>query len=97
MPLEDTIVDCVKEWAFTDAFATLHQNYRAIDWNKMSRHYWERISRCNARVGQVLKYGTSLMARDSGNSIYPRTRATVKDEFVRRQIVEAVEKVIELG
>ncbi|MBZ5536966.1 MAG: hypothetical protein LAO31_13520 [Acidobacteriia bacterium] len=52
--LEDTIVDCVKEWAFADAFASLQQHYKKVDWDKISRRYWERLSGSNVRVGSVL-------------------------------------------
>ena len=95
--LEDTIVDCVKEWAFTDAFASLYQNYRSIDWDRISKRYWERAARSDARVGQILKYATNVMNRESGKSIYPTTHARVTDEFVRRQVEEAAEKVVEFA
>jgi len=88
--LEETIVDCVKEWAFTDAFASLHQNYEAIDWDRIFKHYWERIARSNTRVGQVLK---SYIA--SRRDRAPKTR--IPDNFIRRQVEEAIEKVRELG
>lgn len=94
--LEETIVDCVKEWAFVDAFASLHENRDSVDWARVTRHYWERIPRTDTRVGQVLQYGTTVLGRE-GQVGYPATRARLSDSFVRRQVEEAAEKVIELG
>jgi hypothetical protein len=37
--LEETIVDCIKAWAFADAFASVVQNYNDVDWARISRHY----------------------------------------------------------
>jgi len=95
--LEETIVDCLKEWAFVDAFASLYENYDSIAWNKISRHAWERIQRSNARVGQVLRYGSSIIGQETANSGFPATRANISDSFVRRQVDEAARKVAELG
>ena len=94
--LEETIADCVKEWAFMDAFASLHQNCKTIDWSRISQHYWERIPRSNTRVGQVVKYGASIIGREAGSNSYSQTRARIDDDFVRRQVEEAAERVVEL-
>jgi predicted transcriptional regulator of viral defense system len=95
--LEDTIVDCVKEWAFTDAFASLHQHYKKVDWDKISRRYWERLSGSNARVGSVLKYATSIMNHQMGTKFYSANRSRISDGFIKRQIEEAAEKVVDLA
>ena len=94
--IEDTIIDCLKEWAFTDAFATLHENYEALDWDKVSKHYWERIPRTNLRVGQVIKYGTNIITRGTQHSQYS-SRARMPEGFMKRQVEEAAEKVIEFA
>jgi hypothetical protein len=91
--LEETIVDCVKEWAFADAFASVFQNHKAVDWDRISKRYWERIPRSNVRVGQVLKYGEAIMNREPDDSV----RARISDGFVSRQVEEAAQRVIELA
>lgn len=95
--LEDTIVDCVKEWAFADAFASVRQNKDAVDWDRISRHYGERIPQSNIRVGQVLKYGTAIMGSQSKDLENSAHRARIPDDFVRRQVKEAAERVTELA
>jgi hypothetical protein len=91
--LEETIVDCVKEWAFADAFASIFQNHKAVDWDRISKHYWERIPRSNVRVGQVLKYGEAIMDREPERPV----RSAIPDGFVSRQVEEAAQRVIELA
>jgi len=95
--LEDTIVDCVKEWAFADAFASVRQNKDAVNWDRISRHYGERIPQSNIRVGQVLKYGTAMMRSRSGDLEHGAHLARIPDDFVRRQVEEAAERVSELA
>ena len=41
--LEETIIDCVKSWAFTDAFSAMAQNRRRLQWRKLEDRRWERI------------------------------------------------------
>lgn len=91
--LEETIVDCVKSWAFADALAALYAHYDAIRWARVSRHDWERIPRTNVRVGQVVKYGAALMGQEIGDDRLPATRARISDLFVRRQVDEAAHQV----
>jgi hypothetical protein len=88
--LEETIVDCVKEWSFTDAFASLYEQRNMVSWQKLSRHDWERIPRTKTRVGQVIKYAAKMTGM-------PKKRAMISDEFVKRQVDEAIERVVELG
>lgn len=95
--LEETIVDCVKEWAFADAFASVLRNFNAIDWDRISRHYWERIPRSNVRVGQILRYGTATLRRATHDPDCRPTRTRITDDFVRRQVVEAAERVVDLA
>ncbi|MBI4455273.1 MAG: hypothetical protein HY644_05170 [Acidobacteria bacterium] len=91
--LEDTIVDCIKQWAFEDAFAAVQQNRDSLDWNKISKHAWERIRRTNARVSQVLKLGSAMIEGKSEDS----TRIRIADFFVRQRVEEAARKVLDLG
>jgi hypothetical protein len=95
--LEETIVDCVKGWAFADAFSSLHENHDTIDWDRIYQHSWDRISGSDSRVGQILKYGTSVMSRTAGADLRAMTRAYISDDFVRRQVEEAAERVVDLA
>lgn len=95
--LEETVIDCVKDWAFADAFACLNQNYGTFDWHKISRHYWERIPRSDTRVGQILDYGASILGRETDLEAYSATKTRITDDFIRRQVEEAAERVTELG
>lgn len=94
----DTIVDCLQNWAFVDAFAVLHANRRRLELKKLSdKIYWRRISGTNVRIGQALKYGTHRMNELSGKKLFSVRGVHLKDKFVKDGVDEAVEKVIELG
>ena len=88
--LEPTIISCLKAWAFTDAFAALHEHERDVRWRKLAMHAWERIPRTNARIGQLLTYGTKTLHHEP-------TRANITDDFLKRQVDEALEKVVDLA
>lgn len=95
---EDTVVDCLQNWAFVDAFAVLHANRRKLNFKKLShRNFWRRVSGTNVRVGQVLNYGTYRMNELSGKRLFPVHEVGLRDRFVKSEIDEAVEKVIEIG
>ena len=88
--LEETIVDCIKAWAFADAFSSMRQNSKAVNWKQISTHYWERIPKSSARVGQIVQYARS------GKDDVERT-LSISDDFLRRQVEEASERVSEFG
>ena len=88
--LEETIVDCIKAWAFADAFSSLRQNSKTLKWNKITGRYWERIPKSSARVGQIIQYARS------GNDDAERT-LSISDDFLRRQVEEASERVREFA
>ena len=88
--LEETIVDCIKAWAFADAFASLRQNSKSVNWKQISTHYWERIPKCSARVGQIVQYARS------DNDDREHT-LSISDDFLRRQVEEASERVSEFA
>lgn len=96
--VENTIVNCLQNWAFVDAFAVLYANRRKLKLKSLSdRSYWKRVSGTNVRIGQALKYGTRRMNELSGERLFSVRGLNVKDKFVRREIDEAVERVVELG
>lgn len=82
-----TVADCFKRWAFIDAVATLTPRLPA----RVKREaYWERISGTNVRVGQAVQYAAHRLFDGEGD-------ARINDDFVRKQLDEAVEKVRELA
>ena len=95
--IEDTVIDCLQNWAFTDAFATFYANRDRINLDRLYKEsYWKRISKTDIRAKQVLEYGFHRMSELSGIE-FPHRESKLEDDFVRREIDEAVEKVVELG
>lgn len=96
--MEDNVIECLQNWAFTDAFATLYTNRDRIRLDKLYREsYWKRISKTDVRVRQALEYGCHRINELSGKELFPSRESKLEDDFVRREIDEAVEKVVELG
>ncbi len=95
--IEENVIECLQKWAFTDAFATLIENREQISLERLYKEsYWKRISRTNVRVKQALEYGFYLMGV-LGGVWFPCRETRLRDDFVRREIDEAIEKVVELG
>lgn len=91
--LEETIIDCVKTWAFADAFAAMQQNRKQLRWSKIEDRRWERVPGSSARIGQVIQYG----ARIIGTIVAQGSRTVITDDFLRRQVEEAAERVGEFA
>ena len=95
--MEDNIIECLQNWAFTDAFATVYENRDRINLDRLFKEaYWKRISKTDVRVKQALEYGFHQMA-ELGAVRIPHNEPRFNDNFVKREINEAVEKVVELG
>lgn len=95
--IEDNVIECLQNWAFTDGFATLYENKDRINLDRLYKEsYWKRISKTDVRVKQALEYGFYQMGELSDVEI-PHKEPRFKDDFVKREINEAVEKVVELG
>jgi hypothetical protein len=95
--IEDNVIECLQNWAFIDAFATVYENRNRINLDKLYKEsYWKRVSKTNVRVKQVLEYGFHQMAK-LGDVMIPHKEPRFNDNFVKREINEAVEKVVELG
>lgn len=85
----ETVVDCMRRWAFMDALAVL-RGHPEIDVRRIYRqHYWQRLPGTKMRIRPALEYG---VARLEG-----REPAPLKDPYVERELDEAVEKVLELA
>ena len=96
--IDECIINCLKHWAFMDAFATLYVNRNRVNIRRLFHdNYWKRISHSQARIGQVLKYGFSLFNEKGRRNIFPVFGKGVRDEFLKKEIEEAVEKVVEIG
>lgn len=95
--VEENIIECLQNWAFVDAFATLYENRGRINLDRLFKEsYWRRISRTNVRARQVLEYGLHQLGELSGVEFLHR-ETRLEDDFVKREIDEAIEKVVELG
>lgn len=95
--IEDNVIECLQNWAFIDAFATVYENRNRINLDRLYKaSYWKRVTKTNVRVKQVLEYGFHQMAK-LGDVRIPHKEPRFNDNFVKREINEAVEKVVELG
>ncbi len=95
--VEESIIGCLRRSAFTDAFATLYANRNRVNAGKLAeRAYWTRISGSDVRARQVLEYGYHAANKLEGRKIFPEKTVRLHDEFVKRDVEEAVEKVVEL-
>jgi hypothetical protein len=95
--IEENVIECLQNWAFTDAFATLYENRGRINLDRLyKKSYWKRISKTNVRARQVLEYGFHQIGELSGVE-FPHRETKLEDAFVKREIDEAIEKVVELG
>lgn len=95
--IEENVIDCLQNWAFVDAFATLYENRNKINLKRLYKEsYWKRISKTNVRAKQALEYGFHQLEEISGVE-FPHRETKLEDNFVKREIDEAIEKVVELG
>lgn len=96
--MEDSIIECLRKWAFTDAFATVYENRNYIDFKKiLGQTYWIRISRSKVRIKQALEYGCSKMNEAMGKNLFPSRVIEFNDQYIKREIDESIEKVMDLA
>ncbi|MEM4311997.1 MAG: hypothetical protein QXX95_06385 [Nitrososphaerales archaeon] len=96
--MDETIIECMSRWAFVDAFATLYSNRDRIKLEDLSKQsYWRRVRGTKIRVRQALEYGCHLINKLAGEDVFDVREPRLRDEYVKREIEEAVEKVVELG
>jgi len=89
---ESCIVNCMSEWSFADAFATLYFRREEIDFDKLKRlGRWKRISKTDTRVWTAIKYGCKLFNKSLDKPIF-KTRVT---DLERRDVKELIEEVVE--
>jgi len=96
--IDETITECISRWAFMDAFAALYSNRDKIRLEDLSKQgYWKRIRGTNVRVRQALEYGCHLINELTGKELFEVREPKLDDEYVKREIEEAVGKVVELS
>jgi len=96
--IEDSIIDCIQNWAFIDAFATLYTNKKRINFkNLIKENYWRRIPESSVRVGQVLGYGGYRLNKLAQTRVFSIRKVDLRDKFIREEVDEAIEKVVEYG
>jgi len=88
----------MQRWAFTDAFAVLYENQKKTLFQSLAkRSYWMRIPKTEIRVRQALSYGCYRLNELTQERLFPVRKMNLEDSFVRKEIDEAVEKVVDLG
>lgn len=84
-----TIIDCMKRWAFIDAIAILSANKNLSFHQLIKNSFWIRISRTDVRVKQAIEYVVCKLPKDG------ETKIDIKNEFIRAELDEAISKVSE--
>lgn len=96
--MEDNIINCLKNWAFTDAFAIVFENRNNIDFKKiLERTYWMRIKRSNVRIKQALEYACSKLNEAMDKNLFLSREIEFTDQYIKREIDESIEKVMDLA
>ncbi len=96
--LESCIVNCLAEWSFTDAFATLYFRRKEINFNKLRQlARWRRISKTNLRTWTAIKYGCKLFNEHLGGEVFKVKTIELRQDEVKELIDEAVGKVVEFA
>lgn len=95
---EPCIVDCISEWSFMDAFATLYFRKNEISFEKLKAlSRWRRISKTDIRAWTAIKYGCRLFNEQLDKPIFKVKTARLELEDLKELIDEAVEKVVEFA
>lgn len=95
---EETIIECIQKWAFLDAFAVLYTNRNRIILKELKRRaYWNRISKSRIRVRQAIDYGSYKLFKLLGDSKFKTREISIDDEFIKNDIDEAIDRVVEFA
>lgn len=96
--MDETIIECVSRRAFMDAFAVLYLNRDRVKLKDLCRRgYWRRVRGTNVRVRQALSYGCYLINKLVGKEMFDVREPKLGDDYVKREVGESVERVVELG
>ncbi|MBE0513220.1 hypothetical protein IBX38_09235 [Candidatus Bathyarchaeota archaeon] len=92
------IVNCVADWSFLDAFATLYFRRGRVPLKRLKGlGRWKRISKTNVRVWTAIKYGCKLFNEYLGERTFNVRDTRLDREDVKELVEEAVEKVVEFA
>lgn len=95
---ESSIVSCMAEWSFIDAFAVLYFRRNEISLSKIKQlGRWKRISKTNLRVWTAVKYGCKLFNEHFDQKIFNVRSVELKQNEVKELIEETIEKVVEFA
>lgn len=86
---EETVIDCLRRWAFMDAFAVLRTRSEIDVERILRRAYWKRLPGTTLRLKPVLEYGYERL---KGNKQKP-----LADTYVAREVDEVIEEVAVVG
>jgi hypothetical protein len=100
--LEPCIVDCLAEWSFVDAFATLYLRRNEVDFGRLrTLGRWKRVSKTDLRAWTLVKYGCKLFNERLGREVFRARsfefKAEIEQAEVKELVNEAVDKVVELA
>lgn len=92
---DKAIIECVKNWAFADAIAVLVVNRKSINWEELTeRSYWTRVSGTDVRARQAIEYAAYQLNKKTVTKFDVR-KISISNNFVRQELDEAIEKVLE--
>ncbi len=95
---EEAIINCIQRWAFTDAFAVLFVNRARVRINELNkRAYWMRLAGTDFRVRQVLDYGANRLNELLEEPFFKTRMITIEDSFIRDNVDDAIERVVEFA
>lgn len=95
---ESCTVNCISEWAFMDAFATLYFRRDEVDFDKLrGLGRWKRISKTDTRVWTAIKHGCRLFNERLGRGVFNVRATGLEQKEVKELIEEAVERVVEFA
>lgn len=95
---ESCLVNCIADWAFLDAFATLYFRRDSVSFDKVRKlARWKRISGTDTRAWNAIRYGCSLFNKQLEKKVFDvKTTQSTRDD-IKELVEEAVEKVMEFA
>lgn len=92
------IVNCMADWSFLDAFATLYFRRDHVPLKRLKElGRWKRISKTNVRVWGAIKYGCKLFNEYLDERTFNVRDTRLDREDVKELVEEAVEKIVEFA
>lgn len=96
--VSDSIIECLRLWAFADALSALYLNRDRVRLKDLAKKaYWKRLPRTQVRIRQILEYSSGKMNELAEKRIFDVKGVRIEDDFVRNELDEAAEKVMEFA